>query len=162
MDKRRKKKQKEQAEDEAFLDNEQDDGEYEQGNSDGEPEPEYNEDARRKLAATGLTSDEEDEGAAGASGYDTDSNQADAPQAGSQRPHGEDAELAAAEAVKGGKKKQKASRSRSKSRERDSKGTPRLKKRPREPGQLHMHHFVLHCPALCWPVGSLPSVRYSS
>ena len=36
VDKRRKKKQKEQAEDEAFLDNEQDDGEYEQGKS-GQP-----------------------------------------------------------------------------------------------------------------------------
>lgn len=36
MDKRRKKKQKDQAEDEAFLDNEQDDGEYEQGKS-GQP-----------------------------------------------------------------------------------------------------------------------------
>jgi len=36
VDKRRKKKQKEQAEDEAFLDNEQDDGEYEQGKS-GKP-----------------------------------------------------------------------------------------------------------------------------
>ena len=36
MDKRRKKKQKEQAEDEAFLDNEQDDGEYEQAKS-GQP-----------------------------------------------------------------------------------------------------------------------------
>ena len=36
MDKRRKKKQKEQADDEAFLDNEQDDGDYEQGKS-GQP-----------------------------------------------------------------------------------------------------------------------------
>ena len=36
MDKRRKKKQKDQAEDEAFLNNEQDDGEYEQGKS-GQP-----------------------------------------------------------------------------------------------------------------------------
>jgi len=98
-------------------------------------EQEYNEDARRKLANAGLTSDEEDEGAAGASGYDTDSNQADAPRAGSRQPQGEDAELAAAGAVKGGKHKQKQSRSRSKSRERDAKGTPRLKKRQREPGQ---------------------------
>ncbi|DBA73696.1 TPA: hypothetical protein ACH3X2_009676 [Trebouxia sp. C0005] len=134
VDKRRKKKQKEQAEDEAFLDNEQDDGEYEQGKSDDEPEPEYDEDARRKLAATGLESDEEEAGAGAASGYDTDDNQADAPPTGSQQPVGEDAELAAAGAVKGGKIKQKQSKSRSKSRERDTKGTPRLKKRQREPG----------------------------
>ena len=33
VDKRRKKKQKEQAEDEVFLDNAQDDAEYEQGAS---------------------------------------------------------------------------------------------------------------------------------
>ena len=33
VDKRRKKKQKEQAEDEAFLDNAQDDAEYQQGAS---------------------------------------------------------------------------------------------------------------------------------
>ena len=101
---------------------------------DDEPEPEYNEDARRKLAATGLESDEEEAGAGEASGYDTDDNQADAP-ADSRQPHGEDAELAAAGAVKGGKKKQKQSRPRSKSRDRDTKGTPRLKKRQREPGQ---------------------------
>ncbi len=100
--------------------------------TDDEPEPEYNEDARRKLAATGLESDEEE---AGAAGYDTDDNQADAPPAGSRQPLGEDAELAAAGAVKGGKKKQKQSRSRSKSRERDTKSMPRLKKRQREPGQ---------------------------
>ena len=102
--------------------------------SDDEPEPEYNEDARRKLAATGLESDEEG-GAGEASGYDTDDNQAHEPPAGSRQPLGEDAELAAAGAVKGGKKKQKQSRSRSKSRERDTKSTPRLKKRQREPGQ---------------------------
>lgn len=103
--------------------------------SDDEPEPEYDEDARRKLAATGLESDEEEAGAGAASGYDTDDNQADAPPTGSQQPVGEDAELAAAGAVKGGKIKQKQSKSRSKSRERDTKGTPRLKKRQREPGQ---------------------------
>jgi len=103
--------------------------------SDDEPGPEYKEDARRKLAATGLESDEEEAGAGEASGYDTDDNQADGPPAGSRQPLGEDAELAAAGAVKGGKKKQKQSRSRSKSRERDTKGTPRLKKRQREPGR---------------------------
>lgn len=103
--------------------------------ADDEPEPEHSEDAHRKLAATGLESDEEEGGAGEASGYDTDENQADAPPAGSRQPHGEDAELAAAGAVKGGKKKQKQSRSRSKSRERDTKGTPRLKKRQREPGR---------------------------
>ena len=91
---------------------------------------EYDDEARRKLANTGLTSDEEDEPGK-ASGYESDSNQADANRSGSQR--GEDAELASAGAIKGGKAKQK--RARSKSREREPKATPRLKKRQKQPGQ---------------------------
>ncbi|KAL3140102.1 hypothetical protein ABBQ38_004382 [Trebouxia sp. C0009 RCD-2024] len=126
VDKRRKKKQKEQAEDEAFLDNGQDeDAEYQQGGSDGEPE--YDQDARSKLAAAGLTSDEEEEGQGGASGFDSDSHPAEA---------GQDATDAVRKAPKGNRKQKrddKPSRSRSKSRERGTKGTPRLKKRAREP-----------------------------
>ena len=89
-------------------------------------EPEYDREARNKLAAAGLTSDEEEEGHGGASGYDTDSQQAEA---------GGDAERPASKGHKSRKRKEKPSRSRSKSRERGAKGTPRLKKRAREPGQ---------------------------
>lgn len=92
-------------------------------------EPEYDREARSKLAAAGLTSDEEEEGHAGASGYDTDSQQAEA--GGDAR----DAERPASKGHKPRKRKEKPSRSRSKSRERVAKGTPRLKKRAREPGQ---------------------------
>lgn len=104
---------------------------------DDDQEPESNEGARQKLANTGLESDDEDEVAAGASGYDTDDNQVEAGRAHSQQPPGEDAELAAAGAVRGGTQKQMKHRSRSKSREGDAKATPRLKKRQREPGQWH-------------------------
>ena len=92
-------------------------------------EPEYDQDARSKLAAAGLTSDEEEGGQGGASGYDWDSHPAEG---------GRDAVGAARTASKGSKKQKrddKPSRSRSKSRERGGKGTPRLKKRAREPGQ---------------------------
>lgn len=92
-------------------------------------EPEYDQDARSKLAAAGLTSDEEEEGQGGASGFDSDSHPAEA---------GQDATDAVRKAPKGNRKQKrddKPSRSRSKSRERGTKGTPRLKKRAREPGQ---------------------------
>lgn len=101
-------------------------------------EPEYDRDARSKLAAAGLTSDEEMEDEGGASGSDTDGQQAEA---------GEDAtggERTASKAQKSRKRTDKPSRSRSKSRERSSKGTPRLKKRAREPGQ----HLLIACHAV--------------
>ena len=112
-------------------------------------EPEYDQEARGKLAAAGLTSDEEEDRLGGASGYDTDSNQAEA----GQKLIGdtEDAELAAAEATKGQKqrkRKTKQSRSRSKSREPSAKGTPRLKKRAREQGQLSLQLKLCSCPLI--------------
>lgn len=112
-------------------------------------EPEYDQEARGKLAAAGLTSDEEDQGQdqQGGSGYDPDSNQADA----GQRPGGDsgDAELAAAGASKKDKHQKgrdKRSRSRSKSREKSVKASPWLKKRAREPGQpLRMLYLFFCC-----------------
>ena len=92
-------------------------------------EPEYDREARNKLAAAGLTSDEEEEGPGGASGYDTDSQQAEAG------GDAEDVERPASKGSKPMKRKHKQSRSRSKSRERGAKSTPRLKKRAREPGE---------------------------
>lgn len=92
-------------------------------------ELEYDREARNKLAAAGLTSDEEEEGHGGASGYDTDSQQAEAS------GDAQDVERPASKGDKPRKRKDKPSRSRSKSRERGAKGTPRLKKRAREPGQ---------------------------
>ena len=91
-------------------------------------EPEYDREARGKLAAAGLTSDEE-EGQGGASGYDTDSPHAESGAAA------RDAEQTASKGQKQRKQMDKPSRSRSKSRERSTKGTPRLKKRAREPSQ---------------------------
>lgn len=108
-------------------------------------EPEYDQEARGKLAAAGLTSDEEEDRPGQGSGYETDSNQAEA----GQHPGGdtEDAELAAAGATRGQKqrkRKSKQSRSRSKSREPSAKGTPRLKKRARQQGQLLLQLTAAH------------------
>ena len=98
-------------------------------------EPEYDREARNKLAAAGLTSDEEEEGHGGASGNDTDSQQAEAG------GDAQDVERPASKGHKSRKRKDKPSRSRSKSRERGAKGTPRLKKRARQPGQCLLVAF---------------------